>query len=153
MDITSTDTALTFQIVNYSADRTRPTTDHVYIFGADEHTPADVIVRAGIEGISRAEHGRPEFWVYGRDQSQLVTYGCRVGERIELWRGNCEAPWHVALLDRRVGDDGRTECGDNLRPGARRLCGGCAQSWQSGQPEPRGCGEVLERHDVRGAAS
>jgi hypothetical protein len=52
--------------------------------------------------------------------------------------------------ERRVGDDGRTECGDILRepplPFARRLCGDCATRWsETGGTEPTGCGEVLER--------
>lgn len=32
----------------------------------------------------------------------------------------------LIYLPRRVGDGGETRCGDILRPGARRLCGGCA---------------------------
>jgi hypothetical protein len=53
-----------------------------------------------------------------------------------------ENPGHAC--ERWVGDDGRVECGDRIRKGARRLCGNCANTWaRAGGPEPRGCGCAL----------
>ncbi len=90
------------------------------------------------------------------------------GERagISYWRCPLPAGWrlHHALAsasgERSAWDDGEVRCGDWLRPGARRLCGGCAQAvasdhdpetglataWEYARPE--GCGDVLERRDA-----
>lgn len=117
-------------------------------------TTVERFARAAIAGYDEAsiqfdeldDHVSP--WSLRRDAADALISEELSGDEREALIGVACAAAQIRWDELAASVVVRTHCGDDLRPGARRLCGSCANAWSaSGGPEPEGCGAHLETYE------